>query len=89
MCQKVFEHLLFTMLLITMIAVMIDYFERVDKFINADLSFKGNRIGLLPSFCAVDQWLALAFIYYWLSYFLSRMAKNSEIISIKRQGEIC
>jgi lipopolysaccharide export system permease protein len=81
--KKYLSTFFFTMMLITMIAVMIDYFERVDKFINADLSFKEIVLDYYLHFVPwINGLLWPLFALLAVIFFTSRMAKNSEIISI-------
>jgi len=71
------------MLLITFIAITIDYFERVDKFINSNLSLKEIALGYYLHFIPwINGLLWPLFALLAVIFFTSRMAKNSEIISI-------
>lgn len=73
----------FTMMLITMIAMTIDYFERVDKFINANLSAKEIILKYYLHFVPwINGLLWPLFALLAVIFFTSRLAKNSEIISI-------
>ncbi|MBK8349531.1 MAG: LptF/LptG family permease [Saprospiraceae bacterium] len=81
--KKYLSTFFFTMLLITMIAVTIDYFERVDKFINSNLSMKEIATGYYLHFIPwINGLLWPLFALLAVIFFTSRMAKNSEIISI-------
>jgi len=81
--KKYMSTFFFTMLLITMIAITIDYFERVDKFINSNLSareiIEGYYIHFVPW---INGLLWPLFALLAVIFFTSRMARNSEIISI-------
>ena len=81
--KKYLSTFFFTMLLITMIAITIDYFERVDKFINSNLSareiIEGYYIHFVPW---INGLLWPLFALLAVIFFTSRMARNSEIISI-------
>jgi lipopolysaccharide export system permease protein len=73
----------FTMMLITMIAVTINYFEMVDKFINSNLSLKEIAVQYYLHFIPyINGLLWPLFAMLAVIFFTSRMAKNSEIISI-------
>lgn len=81
--KKYFSTFFFTMLLITMIAVSIDYFERVDKYINSNLSFKEIVMEYYIHFIPwINGLLWPLFALIAVIFFTSRMAKNSEIISM-------
>ncbi|MFZ1751602.1 MAG: LptF/LptG family permease [Saprospiraceae bacterium] len=81
--KKYLSTFFFTMLLITGIAITIDYFERVDKFINANLSTKEIATGYYLHFIPwINGLLWPLFALLAVIFFTSRMAKNSEIISI-------
>lgn len=77
----------FTMLLITMMAVVIDFSEKIGKFIDADLS-----IGLVVSQYYLNfipwinglMWPLFALIA--VIFFTSRLAKNSEVIALLSSG---
>jgi lipopolysaccharide export system permease protein len=81
--KKYLSTFFFTMLLITMIAITIDYFERVDKFMNSNLPMSeivsGYYIHFIPW---INGLLWPLFALLAVIFFTSRMAKNSEIISI-------
>lgn len=73
----------FTMLLITVIAVTINYFELVDKFLNSDLSLKQIFLQYYIHFIPwINGLLWPLFALLAVIFFTSRLAKNSEIISI-------
>ncbi len=81
--KKYLSTFFFTMMLITMIAITIDYFERVDKFINAELSAKEIIMEYYLHFVPwINGLLWPLFALLAVIFFTSRMAKNSEIISI-------
>lgn len=81
--KKYLSTFFFTMLLITMIAITIDYFERVDKFINSGLSAKEIITGYYIHFVPwINGLLWPLFALLAVIFFTSRMARNSEIISI-------
>ncbi len=73
----------FTMMLISMIAVTINYFEMVDKFLNSNLSLKEIAVQYYFHFIPyINGLLWPLFALLAVIFFTSRMAKNSEIISI-------
>ncbi len=81
--KKYLSTFFFTMMLITLIAITIDYFERVDKFLNSNLSFKEIAMGYYLHFIPwINGLLWPLFALLAVIFFTSRMAKNSEIISI-------
>jgi lipopolysaccharide export system permease protein len=73
----------FTMLLITMIAVTINYFEQVDKFMDSGLSFSKIALGYYLYFIPwINGLLWPLFALLAVIFCTSRMAKNSEIIAM-------
>lgn len=81
--KKYLSTFFFTIMLITMIAITIDYFERVDKFMNSSLSAKEIITDYYFHFIPwINGLLWPLFALLAVIFFTSRMAKNSEIISI-------
>lgn len=81
--KKYLSTFFFTILLITMIAITIDYFERVDKFLNSNLTAKEIIYDYYLHFIPwINGLLWPLFALLAVIFFTSRMAKNSEIISI-------
>ncbi len=81
--KKYLSTFFFTMLLITMIAITINYFEQVDKFLNSNLTTKEIAFGYYLHFIPwINGLLWPLFALLAVIFFTSRMAKNSEIISI-------
>jgi len=81
--KKYLSTFFFTMMLITMIAVTINYFEMVDKYINSNLSLKEIAVQYYLHFIPyINGLLWPLFALLAVIFFTSRMAKNSEIISI-------
>lgn len=71
------------MMLITMIAVSINYFEWIDKFVNSKLSFPEIFVQYYLHFIPyINALLWPLFALLAVIFFTSRMAKNSEIISM-------
>ena len=81
--KKFLSTFFFTMLLITMIAITINYFEQVDKFLDSGLTTKEIAVGYYLHFVPwINGLLWPLFALLAVIFFTSRMAKNSEIISI-------
>ena len=81
--RKYLSTFFFTMLLITMIAIVINYFEQVDRFLDSGLSLKEIIFGYYLHFVPwINGLLWPLFALLAVIFFTSRMAKNSEIISI-------
>jgi len=81
--KKYISTFFFTMMLITMIAVSINYFEMVDKFINSGLSLWQIFMQYYRHFIPyINGLLWPLFAMLAVIFFTSRMAKNSEVISI-------
>ena len=77
----------FTMLLITMMAVVIDFSEKIGKFIDADLSIwkvlSEYYLNFIPWINGL-MWPLFSLIA--VIFFTSRLAKNSEIIAVLSSG---
>lgn len=81
--KKYLSTFFFIMLLITMIAVSINYFEWIDKFVNSGLSFPEIFVQYYIYFIPyINGLLWPLFAMLAVIFFTSRMAKNSEIISM-------
>jgi lipopolysaccharide export system permease protein len=81
--KKFLSTFLFTMFLISLIAVTINYFEQVDRFMSSNLSLKEIALGYYLHFIPwINGLLWPLFALLAVIFFTSRMAKNSEIISI-------
>jgi lipopolysaccharide export system permease protein len=81
--KKYLSTFFFTMMLITMIAVSINYFEWIDKFVNSGLSFPEIFVQYYIYFIPyINGLLWPLFALLAVIFFTSRMAKNSEIISM-------
>lgn len=81
--KKYLSTFFFIMLLITMIALSINYFEWIDKFINSKLSFPQIFVQYYIYFIPyINGLLWPLFAMLAVIFFTSRMAKNSEIISM-------
>ncbi len=81
--KKYLSTFFFTMLLITMIAVSINYFEWIDKFVNSKLSFPEIFVQYYLHFIPyINGLLWPLFALLAVIFFTSKMANNSEIISM-------
>lgn len=85
--KKYLSTFFFTILLITMIAITIDFFEKVDKFMRPSVP---NDEIILDYFLNFIPWinglLWPLFALLAVIFFTSRMAKNSEIVAILASG---
>jgi len=84
---KYISSFLFTMLLISMISVVIDFSEKIHKFIDADLStlevIKGYYLPFIPWINGL-MWPLFSLIA--VIFFTSRLAKNTELLAILSSG---
>lgn len=77
----------FVVLIFTMISVVIDFSEKVENFIKQPITIKEIVFQYYPSFIVwIDGLLWPLFTLIALIFFTSRMASNSEIISILNAG---
>lgn len=77
----------FTALIFTMIAVSIDFSEKVEKFVEEPITKKEILLDYYPGFILfIDGLLWPLFALISVIFFTSRMAFNSEIISIFNAG---
>lgn len=77
----------FTVLIFTMISVIIDFSEKVEKFIEEPITTKEIVVDYYPNFIMyIDGLLWPLFTLIAVIFFTSRMAYNSEIISIFNAG---
>ncbi|RMG82816.1 MAG: YjgP/YjgQ family permease [Bacteroidetes bacterium] len=85
--QKYFSTFLFVVLIFTMIAVVIDYSEKVEEFIDENLSAKQVITEYYIHFLLfINGMLWPLFTLISVIFFTSRMAENSEIISMFNAG---
>jgi lipopolysaccharide export system permease protein len=77
----------FTIMLCTIIAISIDFFEKIDRFLDSSASaweiFTGYILNFIPW---INGLLWPLFTFIAVIFFTSRMAKNSEIIAILSSG---
>jgi lipopolysaccharide export system permease protein len=77
----------FVVLIFTMISAIIDFSEKVEKFIEEPITKKEILIDYYPNFILyIDGLLWPLFTLIAVIFFTSRMAANSEIISIFNAG---
>ncbi len=85
--RKFLSTFFFTVLIFTMISVIIDFSEKVEKFIEEPITKQEIFIGYYPNFILfIDGLLWPLFTLIAVIFFTSRMAYNSEIISIFNAG---
>ncbi|HMQ47646.1 MAG TPA: LptF/LptG family permease [Saprospiraceae bacterium] len=85
--RKFLSTFFFTVLIFTMISVIIDFSEKVEKFIEEPITRKEILIDYFPNFILyIDGLLWPLFTLIAVIFFTSRMAYNSEIISIFNAG---
>lgn len=77
----------YAILLITMIAIVIDFSEKVDKLLRPDLPFKDVLLQYYLHFIPwINGLLWPLFALLSVIFFTSRMAKNAEVIAILSSG---
>lgn len=85
--KKFLSTFFFTVLIFTMISVIIDFSEKVEKFIEEPITIKEILVDYYPNFILfIDGLLWPMFTLIAVIFFTSRMAYNSEIISIFNAG---
>lgn len=85
--KKFLSTFFFTVLIFTMISGIIDFSEKVEKFIEEPITKKEIYIDYYPNFLLyIDGLLWPLFTLIAVIFFTSRMAYNSEIISIFNAG---
>lgn len=85
--RKFLTTFFFTVLIFVMISVVIDFSEKVKKFIEEPITLKEILIGYYPNFIMfIAGLLWPLFTLIAVIFFTSRMAYNSEIISIFNAG---
>ncbi|MCB0597672.1 MAG: LptF/LptG family permease [Lewinellaceae bacterium] len=85
--RKFLSTFFFTVLIFTMISGIIDFSEKVEKFIESDITRKEIYIDYYPNFLLyIDALLWPLYTLIAVIFFTSRMAYNSEIISIFNAG---
>jgi lipopolysaccharide export system permease protein len=77
----------FTVLIFSMVSLIIDYSEKIERFIESDISKMEITFGYFPAFVL----FILGFLWPMLTlisviFFTGRMANNSEVISILNAG---
>jgi lipopolysaccharide export system permease protein len=85
--KKYFSTFFFTMCLISAIAVAMDFFEKVDKFLAPDVKVKDIIFKYFLNFIPyINGLLWPLFALLAVIFFASRMAKDSEIIAALSSG---
>lgn len=85
--KKFMSTFFFTVLIFTMITVIIDFSEKVEKFIESDITQSEIIFGYFPNFIIFIYGLLFPlFTLISVVFFTSRMANNSEILSIFNAG---
>jgi lipopolysaccharide export system permease protein len=85
--RKFLTTFFFTVLIFTMIAMVIDFSEKVEKFIDEPITRKEIILDYYPNFVLyISGLLWPLFTLIAVIFFTSRMAGNSEIISIFNAG---
>jgi len=85
--KKYLSTFVFTILMITMIAIAIDFFEKVDKFLAKTVTTESIIFDYYLNFIPwINGLLWPLFALLAVIFFTSRMASNSEIISILSSG---
>jgi len=84
---KFISTFLFTILIFSMIAAIIDFSEKIEKFIETPITAKQIWIDYYPNFIMfINGLLWPLFTLIAVIFFTSRLAYNSEIISILNAG---
>ncbi|RME93771.1 MAG: YjgP/YjgQ family permease [Bacteroidetes bacterium] len=77
----------FTVLIFTMITVIVDFSEKVERFVESDISRSEIIFGYFPNFVIfIHGMLFPLFTLISVVFFTSRLANNSEILSIFNAG---
>lgn len=85
--KKFLRTFFFTVLIFTLISVIIDFSEKVEKFIEEPITRKEILIDYYPNFILfIDGLLWPLFTMIAVIFFTSKLASNSEIISIFNAG---
>jgi lipopolysaccharide export system permease protein len=85
--KKYLVSFFFTMMLITMVAVTMNFFENVDKFLIPDISWKNIVFTYYLNWIPwINGLLWPLFALLSVIFFTSRLARDSEIISVLSSG---
>lgn len=85
--RKFLSTFFFTVLIFVMISVVIDFSEKVEKFIEEPITLREILLGYYPNFIIfIVGLLWPLFTLIAVIFFTSRMAYNSEIISVFNAG---
>jgi len=84
---KYLKTFFFTVILITMVALVIDFSDRADKFINLDIPLKRILIDYYLMFIPwINGLLWPLFSLIAVIFFTSRLAKNTEVVAMLSAG---
>jgi lipopolysaccharide export system permease protein len=85
--KKFMATFFFTVLIFTMITVIVDFSEKVERFVESEISRQEIIFGYFPNFVIfIHGMLFPLFTLISVVFFTSRLANNSEIISIFNSG---
>ena len=85
--KKFMSTFFFTVLIFTMITVIIDFSEKVEKFVESGISRQEILVGYYPNFVFfIYGMLFPLFTLISVVFFTSRLANNSEVLSIFNAG---
>ena len=85
--KKFLSTFFFTVLIFTMISVVIDFSEKIEKFIEEPITWFQIVFGYFPTFALnIAGMLWPLFTLISVVFFTSRMAYNSEVISVFNAG---
>lgn len=85
--KKYFGTFLFTILMITLVAIAIDFFEKVDKFLSDDVTLYAIIFEYYLNFIPwINGLLWPLFAFLSVVFFTSRLAGDSEIVAILSAG---
>lgn len=85
--KKFMATFFFTVLIFTMITVIVDFSEKVERFIESEISRSEIIFGYFPNFIIFIHGLLFPlFTLIAVVFFTSRLANNSEILSIFNAG---
>lgn len=85
--RKYLSTFFFTMLLITMIALVVDFPERIDKFLNGPMTLKEILLDYYLNFIPwINGLLWPLFALMSVIFFTSRMAKDTEFVAMLSSG---
>jgi lipopolysaccharide export system permease protein len=85
--KKFMATFFFTVLIFTMITVIVDFSEKVERFVESEISQQEIIFGYFPNFVIfIHGMLFPLFTLISVVFFTSRLANNSEVLSIFNAG---